>query len=120
SHRNILGNVAQFNVLLDASKEDAILASLPFFHSFGSTVTLWYPLVEGVQTVTTPNPLESAKNAALIERYKLTLLLAAPTFLRGYLRKGEPGQFQTLRLIITGAEKLPFDLAEAFEQKFGK
>ncbi|PYX30628.1 MAG: hypothetical protein DMG80_11835 [Acidobacteria bacterium] len=39
SHRNILGNVAQFSVLLDAKREDAILASLPFFHSFGCTVT---------------------------------------------------------------------------------
>jgi acyl-[acyl-carrier-protein]-phospholipid O-acyltransferase/long-chain-fatty-acid--[acyl-carrier-protein] ligase len=120
THRNILGNVAQFNVLLDATKEDAILAALPFFHSFGSTVTLWYPLLEGVRTITTPNPLESARNAALVERYKITLLLAAPTFLRGYLRKAEPPQFQSLRLIITGAEKLPLDLAESFEQKFGK
>ncbi|MEY2545715.1 MAG: acyl-[acyl-carrier-protein]-phospholipid O-acyltransferase [Verrucomicrobiota bacterium] len=120
SHRNILGNVAQFNVLLDATPNDAILASLPFFHSFGSTVTLWYPLVEGVRTVTTPNPLESAKNAALIDKYKITLLLAAPTFLRGYLRKAEPEQFRSLRLIITGAEKLPLDLAETFEKKFGK
>jgi acyl-[acyl-carrier-protein]-phospholipid O-acyltransferase / long-chain-fatty-acid--[acyl-carrier-protein] ligase len=120
SHRNLLGNVAQFNVLLDATKEDAILASLPFFHSFGSTVTLWYPLVEGVRIVTTPNPLESAKNAALIERYKITILLAAPTFLRGYLRKAEPAEFRSLRLIITGAEKLPLDLAETFEQRFGK
>ncbi len=120
THRNILGNVAQFNVLLDATKDDAVLASLPFFHSFGSTVTLWYPLIEGVRTVTTPNPLESAKNAALIDKYKITLLLAAPTFLRGYLRKAEPKQFQTLRLIITGAEKLPLDLAETFEKKFGK
>jgi acyl-[acyl-carrier-protein]-phospholipid O-acyltransferase / long-chain-fatty-acid--[acyl-carrier-protein] ligase len=120
SHRNMLGNVAQFNVLLDAKPDDAILASLPFFHSFGSTVTLWYPLIEGVRIVTTPNPLESAKNAALIDKYRLTLLLAAPTFLRGYLRKAEPEQFRSLRLIITGAEKLPLDLAEAFEQKFGK
>jgi acyl-[acyl-carrier-protein]-phospholipid O-acyltransferase/long-chain-fatty-acid--[acyl-carrier-protein] ligase len=120
SHRNILGNVAQFNVLLDAAKNDAILASLPFFHSFGSTVTLWYPLLEAVRIVTTPNPLESAKNAALIEKHKITFLLAAPTFLRGYLRKAEPEQFRSLRLIITGAEKLPLDLAEAFEQKFEK
>src|SRR5436309_15965994 len=43
SHRNIVGNVSQFRQLLDATKDDAILASLPFFHSFGSTVTLWYP-----------------------------------------------------------------------------
>src|SRR6202048_699114 len=58
SHRNIVGNVSQFRELLDAKKKDAILASLPFFHSFGSTVTLWYPLIEGVRIVTYPNPLE--------------------------------------------------------------
>src|SRR3984893_12438516 len=120
SHRNIIGNVSQFNVLLDARKDDAILASLPFFHSFGSTVTLWYSLIEGTRIVTYPNPLDAAKNAALIEKYKLTLLLATPTFLRAYLRKAEPSQFRSVRLVITGAEKLPFDLAKNFEERFGK
>jgi acyl-[acyl-carrier-protein]-phospholipid O-acyltransferase / long-chain-fatty-acid--[acyl-carrier-protein] ligase len=120
SHCNIVGNVSQFRELLDAKKDDAILASLPFFHSFGSTVTLWYPLIEGVRIVTYPNPLEAAKNAALIERYKLTLLLATPTFLRGYLRKVEPHQLRSLRLVITGAEKLPLDLAKSFEERFGQ
>jgi acyl-[acyl-carrier-protein]-phospholipid O-acyltransferase/long-chain-fatty-acid--[acyl-carrier-protein] ligase len=120
SHRNILGNVSQFNVLLDAGKDDAILASLPFFHSFGSTVTLWYPLVEGVRIVTYPNPLETARNAALVEKYKLTLLLATPTFLRAYLRKAELNQLRSLRLVITGAEKLPVDLAKSFEERFNQ
>ncbi|HEY6070318.1 MAG TPA: AMP-binding protein, partial [Chthoniobacterales bacterium] len=118
SHRNIVGNVSQFTELLDATKKDAILASLPFFHSFGSTVTLWYPLIEGVRIVTYPTPLEVAKNATLVEKYKLTLLLATPTFLRGYLRKAQPEQLRSLRLIITGAEKLPLDLAKAFEERF--
>src|SRR5882724_7040799 len=118
SHRNVVGNVSQFRQLLDATKEDAILASLPFFHTFGSTVTLWYPLIEGVRIVTYPNPLEAAKNAALIERYKLTLLLATPTFLRGYLRKVEPDKLRSLRLVITGAEKLRLDLANNFKERF--
>ncbi len=118
SHRNIAGNVSQFCDLLDLKKSDGILASLPFFHSFGSTVTLWYPLVEGVPIVTYPNPLDAAKNAALIQKYKLTLLLATPTFLRLYLRKAEPDQFRSLRLVITGAEKLPLDLARHFEERF--
>src|SRR5438034_3791328 len=34
SHRNIVGNVSQFRQLLDATKDDAILGSLPFFHTF--------------------------------------------------------------------------------------
>jgi acyl-[acyl-carrier-protein]-phospholipid O-acyltransferase / long-chain-fatty-acid--[acyl-carrier-protein] ligase len=120
SHRNVVGNVSQFRELLDAKKDDAILASLPFFHTFGSTVTLWYPLIEGVRVVTYPSPLEATKNAALIEQYKLTFLLATPTFLRVYLRKAEPDQLRSLRLVITGAEKLPLDLAKKFEERFGK
>ncbi len=120
SHRNVVGNVSQFRQLLDAKKNDAILASLPFFHTFGSTVTLWYPLIEGVRIVTYPNPLEAARCAALIERYKLTFLLATPTFLRVYLRKAQPYQLRSLRLTIAGAEKLPLDLARHFEERFGK
>jgi len=120
SHRNVVGNVSQFRELLDAKETDAILASLPFFHTFGSTVTLWYPLIEGVRIVTYPNPLEGAKNAALIERYKLTFLLATPTFLRVYLRKAEPEQLRSLRLIIAGAEKLPPIWPATLKKRFDK
>ena len=120
SHRNIVGNVAQFRVVLDATKEDLMLASLPFFHSFGCTVTLWFPLIDGVRIVTYPNPLEAGKCAEIIGRYRVTVVLAAPTFLRGYLRKAEREQFESVRLTITGAEKLPRSLAEAFEERIGQ
>lgn len=120
SHRNLIGNVLQFSVILDAGLNDKLLASLPFFHSFGCTVTLWYPLLEGTQIVTYTNPLEAATNAALIERYKITVVLATPTFLRAYLRKAEPQQLAAARLVIVGAEKMPLDLAEKFLARFGK
>ncbi len=120
SHRNILGNVSQFAVMLDARQDDRMLASLPFFHSFGCTVTLWYPLIEGVRTVTYPNPLEASKIAVLVQKYAITIMLATPTFLRAYLRKAEPAQLRTLRLVITGAEKLPVELAKLFQERFGK
>ena len=119
SHRNLLGNVSQFAVMLDSPNDTLILASLPFFHSFGSTVTLWYPIIEGVETVTYPSPLEAAKIAALVERYSATVMFATPTFLRAYLRKAEPAQLRSLRLLITGAEKLPTDLVHAFQGRFG-
>ncbi len=90
SHRNILGNVSQFSSMLDLTREDAVLGCLPFFHSFGCTVTLWYPLIEGIRLVTYPNPLDTVKNVELIEKHKVTLLISTPTFLRGYLRKAEP------------------------------
>ncbi len=120
THRNLLGNVSQFGQMLDLSENDAMLACLPFFHSFGCTVTLWYCLIEGVRSVTYPSPLEVAKNAELIEKFKVTILLSTATFLRGYFRKATPEQLESLQLVIAGAEKLPQDLADLFEKRFGK
>jgi acyl-[acyl-carrier-protein]-phospholipid O-acyltransferase/long-chain-fatty-acid--[acyl-carrier-protein] ligase len=120
SHRNILGNVSQFSSMLDLHRKDAVLGCLPFFHSFGCTVTLWYPLIEGIRLVTYPNPLDTAKNVELIEKHNISLFISTPTFLRGYLRKAEPAQIASLKLVVTGAEKLPAELAKAFEERFGK
>ena len=83
-------------------------------------MTLWYPLVEGVRSITYPNPLEISKNVELIQRHGVTLLCTTPTFLRGYLRKAERAQLASLELIVTGAEKLPNELADAFQARFGK
>jgi acyl-[acyl-carrier-protein]-phospholipid O-acyltransferase / long-chain-fatty-acid--[acyl-carrier-protein] ligase len=120
SHRNVLGNVQQFGSMLNLGREDSVMASLPFFHSFGCTVTLWYPLIGGVRSVTYPTPVDVVKNAEIIERHKISLLVTTPTFLRGYLKRAEPKQFASIKLLVTGAEKLPRELAESFEEKFGK
>ena len=120
SHHNILGNVSQFSSMLDLRRRDAILGCLPFFHSFGSTVTLWYPLIEGIRLVTYPSPMETVKNIELIQKHNISILISTPTFLRGYLRKAEPAQLASLDLIVTGAEKLPAELAKVFEERFAK
>jgi acyl-[acyl-carrier-protein]-phospholipid O-acyltransferase/long-chain-fatty-acid--[acyl-carrier-protein] ligase len=119
THRNLLANVRQFGLMLDLSRGDSVLGSLPFFHSFGATVTVLFPMLDPVAVVTYPNPLEISKLAALIERYKISLVVTTPTFLRGYLRKAEPKQLASLKLLVTGAEKLPADLAKTFEEQFG-
>ncbi len=120
SHRNLLANVNQFGSRIDLRSDDKVLGSLPLFHSFGCTVTMWYPMIEGVSVVTYPSPLEVGKLAELIEEHSLCLLLATPTFLRGYLRKATREQLACLKLVITGAEKLPRKVAENFEERFGK
>ena len=120
SHRNILANISQFRLMVNLQPGDAVLASLPFFHTFGCTVTLWFPIIEGLRAVTYPNPLDVAKNAELVQRYACSMLLATPTFLRSYLRKVDKEQLASLRLLITGAEKLPRAIADAVQERFGK
>jgi acyl-[acyl-carrier-protein]-phospholipid O-acyltransferase/long-chain-fatty-acid--[acyl-carrier-protein] ligase len=119
THRNQLGNVAQFALMLEFDRGETVLGSLPFFHSFGATVTVLFPMIEPITVVTYPNPLEIAKLAALIEKYRISLVVTTPTFLRGYMRKAEPKQLASLKLLVTGAEKLPTDLQKSFESQFG-
>lgn len=119
SHRNILANVNQFGSRIDLRSDDKILGCLPLFHSFGCTVTLWYPMIEGVTVVTYPSPLEVATLAELVGEHRVNLLITTPTFLRGYLRRAKKEQLASLRYVVTGAEKLPTKVALAFEERFG-
>lgn len=120
SHRNMISNVIQFGSRLGMKSGDSILGSLPLFHSFGCTVTLWYPIICGVDLVTYPSPLETKKLAELIEKHRISLMIATPTFLRGYLRGVNRESLTSIKLCVTGAEKLPATVADAFETKFGK
>ncbi len=119
SHRNLLANICQFATRLEAPFGSSILGSLPLFHSFGCTVTLWYPVIEGVNLVSFASPLDAKRNAELISLHQVGIMLATPTFLRGYMKRVEPAQLSSLKLVVTGAEKLPRSLALAFREKFG-
>jgi acyl-[acyl-carrier-protein]-phospholipid O-acyltransferase/long-chain-fatty-acid--[acyl-carrier-protein] ligase len=119
THRNILGNICQFGRRLAMPEGARILGSLPLFHSFGSTVTLWYPILENYDLVTYPNPIEARRLGELIAQHQIYLMLSTPTFLRGFMRRVDPDQLASLALAVTGAEKLPAPLAEKFEERFG-
>ena len=119
SHYNIGSNVEQLEQVFGLGHRDGFLGILPFFHSFGFTGTLCLPAALSVGVVYHPNPLEAKAIGPLVRSYKLTFLLATPTFLQLYLRGCSPEDFGSLRVVMTGAEKLPDRLATAFEEQFG-
>jgi acyl-[acyl-carrier-protein]-phospholipid O-acyltransferase / long-chain-fatty-acid--[acyl-carrier-protein] ligase len=118
SHRNILANCAQISSLSILPETCSLLGCLPVFHSFGFTVTLWYPMLRGCKIVTVPSPLETRKIIDAIREEEVTVMLGAPTFVRPIVKKAHPGELKTLDLIVTGAEKLPDDLYKAFLETF--
>lgn len=119
SHFNIGSNIEQLEQVFGIEKHDGLVGVLPFFHSFGFTGTLCLPAVAGVRVVYYPNPLDAKAVGTLVHDYALTFLLATPTFLQLYLRTCPAEQFGSLRVVMTGAEKLPERLASAFEDHFG-
>ncbi len=118
SHRNILANCAQISSLSILPQSCTLLGCLPVFHSFGFTVTLWYPLLRGSKVVTVPSPLETRKMIDAICAEEVTTVVGAPTFLRPILKKAHPRELRSLDIVVTGAEKLPADLAKGFLEQF--
>jgi len=119
SHHNIGSNIDAVADVLDVKQSDVLLGVLPFFHSFGYTVTLWLPLCLKPKAVYHFNPLEARQVGKLCEKHGTTIMIATPTFLRSYLKRCEKEQSRELDLVVVGAEKMPLQLAEAFQQKFG-
>jgi acyl-[acyl-carrier-protein]-phospholipid O-acyltransferase/long-chain-fatty-acid--[acyl-carrier-protein] ligase len=119
SHRNIAANIESMIQAVSLRPSDRALGVLPFFHSFGYTVTLWAPLQVGASVLYHPDPRQAKEIGELCRKHRCSLYLSTATFLRFCLRKCEADDFRTLRVLICGAEKLPQSLAQEFERKFG-
>jgi len=119
THYNVASNVEQLSQLFFLDPKDRIMGILPLFHSFGFTGTLCLPAATGIGVIFHPNPLDSRVIGALIAKYKVTMLLATPTFLNTYARRCTPEEFGSLRFVMAGAEKLPERVSLAFEDHFG-
>jgi acyl-[acyl-carrier-protein]-phospholipid O-acyltransferase / long-chain-fatty-acid--[acyl-carrier-protein] ligase len=119
THYNIASNIEQMGQLFMFDRHDCLLGVLPFFHSFGFTVTLWLPAALGVSVAYHPSPLDLTAVSEIVRDYRVTFLMSTPTFLQAYARRCSPEDFGSLQYVVVGAEKLPERLALAFEDRFG-
>jgi len=119
THSNIMSNIDGLAQVFGLTEKDRICGVLPFFHSFGFTTTLWFPLVKRTAVAYHTSPLEGPAIGSLVREFGATVLLATPTFLRIYVRSVLPDDFGSLEHVIVGAEKLRDDLRESFRETFG-
>jgi acyl-[acyl-carrier-protein]-phospholipid O-acyltransferase/long-chain-fatty-acid--[acyl-carrier-protein] ligase len=119
TYGNIGSNIEAIDQVIHVRRPDVILGILPFFHTFGYTVTLWAEIVLDLEAAYHVNPLEAQAVGRLIRERKATIILATPMFLRNYARRCEPADFASAEIVITGGEHLPVQVADEFETKFG-
>lgn len=117
THKNILANIKSITPIFNFRSEDVFMCTLPFFHVFGLTVNLWLPLFHGMTLLTYANPLDFKTVCNIVRDKKATFLVGTPSFFWGYLRKSETGDFESLRIALTGADKCPDALREGFMNK---
>ena len=116
THANLLANMRDFLKIVSFRPDDRVIGILPPFHSFGLTVTVALPLCSGIPAVYHANPTEGALLARLIKAYEVTLLVGTPTFLGGIVRGVQGNELDSLRWVVSGAEKCPdtlFDLVQS-------
>ncbi|MEO8498002.1 MAG: AMP-binding protein, partial [Planctomycetota bacterium] len=119
THANIASQVDAIEQVASLTPRDVFIGTLPFFHSLGFTVTLWAVMTLDLKAAYHFSPLDAKQVGKLCKEHRGTLLLSTPTFLRGYLRRCEPDELKSLEVLVTGAEKLPKDVADKFEERFG-
>ncbi len=119
SHQNIMHNLINLPKIIDLNENDIFAGTLPFFHVFGLTTNLWLPLSFGCSIVAHANPLDYSAIVKSIIKYKITVLIGTPTFFHGYLRKSKPGDLNTIRFAIAGADKLNEKLRLAYKDQHG-
>lgn len=118
SHRNIASNVDAASHVLPLDDRDRILGILPLFHAFGYMV-MWFGLNRGMALATYPNPRDTDGIAKTMREGGVTVIITTPTFLQMWMRRCDPQDFRTLRLVVTGAERLSDAVADAFAKRFG-
>ncbi|QEO56560.1 iglABCD operon regulator MigR [Francisella marina] len=120
-NKNLLANVYQSTNVIECQENDSVAGILPIFHAFGLTISL-VSLFQGGYIACHPDPTDAKGVANLIKKNKTTVLCATPTFLRIYTKNKavKKEDLATLRLIITGAEKLSKEVRTMFEDKFDK
>src|SRR5688572_30066337 len=119
TYENVGSNIRGVDEVFRITAEDVAVGILPFFHSFGYTASMWLVLALEATGAYHFNPLDAQQVGKLIGKYRGTVFFATPTFLRTYIRRCNPEDMKTLDVIVAGAEALPKDVVDAFEQRFG-
>jgi acyl-CoA synthetase (AMP-forming)/AMP-acid ligase II len=114
THRNLVANVAQLEAINHLGADDAIIAVLPFFHSYGITVLLNTVLHARARLVIMP-AFDLREFLATIQRYRCTVAFIAPPIAVRLAKDPLVDAFDlsSLRVVMCGAAPMAEELSQA-------
>lgn len=118
SHKNLLCNYAQVRCHIYFNPSELVFTCLPLFHSFGVNAGFLMPIFGGAKIFLYPTPLHYRIIPELIYQLGATIFFGTNTFLKNYGRFAHPFDFNSLKLVVAGAEKLHEDTAALWANKY--
>jgi long-chain acyl-CoA synthetase len=121
THGSLLANIDQVLAAPDRiGPDDIVLGVLPVFHVFGLGVTLDLALAVGARVVLEPrfDPVATLERVA---DAGITIVPGAPPMWIAWagLPEAQPAAFASVRHALSGAAKLPEEVADVLERRFG-
>ncbi len=123
THRNLSANVQQSACWFPTIKqgEEVLLACLPYFHVFGMTVSMLWPVRIGAHIVLAPNPRDIPDLVKCIRTHRVSIFPAVPALFVAI--NNFPGidqlDLSSVRACFSGSAPLPVDVMNRFEQLTG-
>lgn len=118
THRNLLANSCQTRFWFPKAEEgrEVWLSVLPFFHVFGLTVCLNFPLSMGAAIVLMPR-FAVKEVLGAVEKYKVTILPGVPSMFSAMVnyKRASSADLKSIKFCISGAAPLPENLINKFE-----
>ena len=123
THRNLSYNAQQVEAwFTDATPgREVFLAALPYFHVFGMTVSMNYPVLVAAAMVLLPNPRDISQMTKAIATHRVTLFPGVPAMFNAI--NNFPGvdtvHLSSVTSCFSGSAPLPTDVLERFERLTG-
>ncbi|MCW5624093.1 MAG: AMP-binding protein [Burkholderiales bacterium] len=120
SHAGIQANIRQIRTVMEFTPADKVLNALPIYHAYSFMAGVWLCLLTGTRLFLYISPLRYRAIPEIAYRRDATYLFGTSTFLGFYARHAHPGDFDSLRYVISGGEKLGEDVNRLWLEKFGR
>jgi len=123
TQRNISANVQQISAWFTGMEpgKEVLLASLPYFHIFGLTVCLNWPVSAGATIVLQPNPRDIPLMVKNLTKERVTLLPSVPALFNAINQYPgiEKVDISSIKRCFSGSAPLPEDVQRRFEDLTG-
>lgn len=123
THRNLSYNVQQVSAWFTDARcgEEVFLAALPYFHVFGMTISMNYPVSVAAAMVLMPNPRDIPQMVKNIAKHRVTAFPAVPTMFNAINNspKVDNIDLTSVKSCFSASAPLPTDVCERFENMTG-
>ena len=121
SHRNLVANALQCQAWCGIPVgTGVVLASVPFFHIYGLTVALNFPLMGGATIILQSRP-DATEMLTLIQRYRPNQVPGVPALYAAINHHPRTPRYdlRSIQVCVSGSAPLPLEVARQFEALTG-